>query len=60
IGKGGTGYLIDKMQNKYLEHLAISDITKFNENGYALAYSIFEINETTQDKLYYMIHIEQP
>jgi hypothetical protein len=33
-------------------------MSKFNDEGYAIAYTIIDINEETQDKLYYMIHIE--
>lgn len=73
------GFLIDQYQNEYLKELNLVGMTKFNEDGYALAYSI-EINdywvninagrpkhiqaeyvlETRDDKVYYMIRIEQP
>ncbi len=52
------GYIIDKLGNKYLEGLEIYGMTKFNDEGYALAYTIVDKNETTQEWLYYMIHIE--
>jgi hypothetical protein len=72
MGKDKGGYLIDKMENEYLNGLNLLGITKFNEEGYALGYSI-ELNEYTipnpdndsemiteerQDTIYYMIHIE--
>jgi hypothetical protein len=68
------GYLIDKAENEYLKGLNLMGITKFNGEGYALAYAI-ELNEYTfpnpendsemiteerQDTIFYMIHIEQP
>lgn len=53
-------YLIDKQGNKYLEELNLKKITKFNDDGYALAYSEVALNESAQDTFYYMIRIERP
>ncbi len=53
------GYVIDKLGNKYLEELNIYGMTKFNDEGYALAYTFIDISETKQEKLWYMIHIER-
>lgn len=52
------GFIIDKLGKRYLEELNIYGMTKFNDEGYALAYTIVDKNETTQERLYYMIHIE--
>lgn len=74
MGNDTGGYLIDKAESEYLKGLNLMGITRFNEDGYALAYSI-ELNEYTipdpdnpsgfikeerQDTIYYMIHIETP
>jgi hypothetical protein len=53
------GYVIDKAGNKYLEELNIYGMTKFNDEGYALAYTIVDKTETQQERLWYMIHIER-
>ncbi len=55
---GKKGFVIDKLGNKYLDDLNIYQMTKFNDEGYALAYTIVDKNETTQEWLYYMIHVE--
>ncbi len=52
------GYVIDKLGNEYLKELNIYSMSKFNDEGYAIAYTIIDLNKETQDKLYYMIHIE--
>ena len=52
------GYIIDKLGNKYLKELNIYGMTKFNDEGYALAFTVVDINELTQERIYYMIHIE--
>jgi len=65
--------LIDKQGNKYLKTLNLKNISRFNDNGYALGYSIElntytfpnpdspgdNISEEREDKVYYMIHIEK-
>lgn len=58
-GFGSPGYVIDKLGNKYLEDLSIYGMTKFNDEGYALAYTIVDKSETKQERLWYMIHIER-
>lgn len=50
------GYLIDKEQNEYLHELNLRGISKFNEDGYAIGYSL----EENDQKVYYMIRIESP
>lgn len=55
---GESGYIIDKMGNTYLKDLNINGMSKFNDEGYALAYTIVDKNETPQEWLYYMIHME--
>jgi hypothetical protein len=55
---GEPGYIIDKLGNTYLKNLNILGMSKFNDEGYAIAYTVIDIDEETQDKLYYMIHIE--
>ena len=50
------GWLIDKDQNEYLRELGLRGISKFNEDGYAIGYSL----EDDDTKVYYMIHIENP
>lgn len=52
------GCVIDKLGNEYLKELNIYGMSKFNDEGYAIAYTVIDVNELTQDKLYYMIHIE--
>lgn len=57
------GYLIDKAEKGYLKGLELSGISRFNENGYAIAFreTLVEIGGVTrQETTYYMIHIEQP
>jgi hypothetical protein len=65
-----SGYLIDINGNTYLEELKLTGITRFNTDGYALAYAdvltqkdITDATGTTyqvqeQKTFYYMIHIE--
>jgi hypothetical protein len=57
-GFNKPGYVIDKLGNKYLEDLNLYGMTKFNDEGYALGYTIIDKNESNQEWLYYMIHIE--
>ena len=52
------GYVIDKLGNEYLKELNIYGMSMFNDEGYAIAYTTIDINELTQDRLYYMIRIE--
>jgi len=66
-----NGFLIDKAEKKYLTELQLSGISKFNSDGYALAYSDITTMQTmtnadtgesweeeVQETRYYMIHIE--
>jgi hypothetical protein len=55
---GESGFIIDKLGNKYLEDLNIDGMTLFNDDGYALAYSIINKNQSLPIKLFYMVHIE--
>jgi len=51
------GVIIDEMENRYLEELGITRLTRFNDDGYAIALTNRIVNgimETT----YYMIHSE--
>lgn len=52
------GYVIDKLGNEYLKELNIHSMSKFNDEGYAIAFTVIDVNESTQDKLYYIIRIE--
>ncbi len=66
------GYLIDKLENKYLEGLGLKGISRFNDDGYALAYTVVLntykipdpnnppefITEEREDTIYFIIHIE--
>ena len=65
------GYLIDKLGNIYLKELNLHGISKFNENGFALAYKMETIEQEVKNEVtgslemqsielytYYMIHIE--
>lgn len=48
-------FVIDKMGNKYLEELDLDGLSKFNEDGYALGYSIVD---EEGNRNYYLIHME--
>lgn len=56
---GFPGYVMDKDGNKYLEEVNIYGMTKFNDKGYALSYTIVDKTETKQGRSWYMIHIER-
>ncbi len=48
-------FVIDKMGNKYLEELDLYGLSKFNQDGYALGYSIVD---EEGNRIYYLIHME--
>lgn len=52
-----SGYLIDKNENKYLEELNLTAMSKFNEEGFALGQTKDYSTEETDDYIYYMIKI---
>lgn len=54
--KSGAGYLIDEHGNAYLEELKLTNISKFNKDGYALAYSEFK-NGDKMYRTYYVVQI---
>ncbi|MCK5758245.1 MAG: WG repeat-containing protein [Clostridiales bacterium] len=51
------GVIIDEMENRYLEELQITRLTKFNDDGYAIALTNRIVNGV-MESTYYMIHSE--
>lgn len=54
---GAPGFVIDEMENRYLEELGITRLTRFNDDGYAIALTQKLVNDTMISS-YYMIHLE--